>query len=44
MKGIGGSTIEVELVKIQPTAHLVQPIQKEEFQQRINKACQLIQD
>jgi Xaa-Pro dipeptidase len=44
MKGIGGSTIEAELAKIQPTAHLVQPIQKEEFQQRIDKACRLMQD
>jgi Xaa-Pro dipeptidase len=44
MKGIGGSTIEEELAKIQPTAHLVQPIQKEEFQQRIDKACRLMQD
>ena len=43
MKGIGGSTIEAELAKIQPTAHLVQPIQKEEFQQRIDKACRLMQ-
>ena len=43
MKGIGGSTIEVELAKIQPVAHLVQPIQKEEFQNRIDKACKLMQ-
>ena len=27
---------EIELAKIQPTAHLVAPIQKEEFQARIN--------
>jgi Xaa-Pro dipeptidase len=43
MKGVGGSTIEAELNAIQPTAHLVEPIQKEEFQQRIEKACQLMQ-
>lgn len=42
MKGIGGSTIEAELRAIQPTAHLVKPIQKEEFQQRIDKACSLM--
>jgi Xaa-Pro dipeptidase len=44
MKGIGGSTIKAELEAIQPTAHLVNPIQKEEFQQRIEKACQLMQE
>lgn len=44
MKGIGGSTIEAELNAIQPVAHLVQPIQKEEFQERLNKACALMQD
>lgn len=43
MKGIGGSTIEIELAKIQPTAHLVAPIQKEEFQARINNACKIMQ-
>ncbi|WP_347175076.1 M24 family metallopeptidase [Polaribacter uvawellassae] len=43
MKGIGGSTIEAELNAIQPTAHLVKPIQKEDFQQRIDKACCLMQ-
>ena len=42
MKGIGGSTIETELKAIKPTAHLVKPIQKEEFQQRIDKACELM--
>ncbi len=42
MKGIGGSTIEAELNAIQPTAHLVKPIQKEEFQQRMDKACNLM--
>jgi Xaa-Pro dipeptidase len=42
MKGIGGSTIDAELNAIQPTAHLAQPIQKEEFQQRIHKACKLM--
>ena len=41
-QGIGGSTIEAELKAIQSTTHLVNPIQKEEFQQRIDKACQLM--
>ncbi|QXP58726.1 M24 family metallopeptidase [Olleya sp. HaHaR_3_96] len=44
MIGIGGSTIKAELEAIKPIAHVVQPIQKEEFQQRIDKACQLMQD
>ncbi len=44
MKGIGGSTIEAELEAIQSTAHLVIPIQKEEFQQRIDRACELMQE
>lgn len=43
MKGIGGSTIKAELEAIKPIAHLVKPIQKEEFQQRIDKACKLMQ-
>lgn len=43
MKGIGGSTIEAELNAIQSTTHLVKPIQKEEFQQRIDKACKSMQ-
>ena len=43
MKGIGGSTIEAELKAIESTAHVVKPIQKEEFQQRIHKACGLMQ-
>ena len=42
MIGIGGSTIKAELEKIIPNAHLVQPIQKEEFQERIDKACSLM--
>lgn len=41
--GIGGSTIEAELKAIKPKAHLVKPIQKEEFLIRINKACKLMQ-
>jgi Xaa-Pro dipeptidase len=41
--GIGGSTIEAELNAIKPKAHVVRPIQKEEFQWRINKACKLMQ-
>ena len=44
MIGIGGSTIEAELNAIAPIAHLAQPIQKEEFQQRIEKACQRMQN
>lgn len=40
--GIGGSTIEAELNAITPNTHLVVPIQKEEFQSRINKACELM--
>ncbi|WP_452232370.1 M24 family metallopeptidase [Lacinutrix sp. MEBiC02595] len=44
MIGIGGSTIKAELAAIKPTAHLVQPIQKEEFQQRMDKACRMMQE
>lgn len=40
--GIGGSTIEKELNAIQPKAHLAKPIQKEEFQARIDKAYDLM--
>ncbi|MEC3906717.1 Xaa-Pro peptidase family protein [Tamlana sp. 2201CG12-4] len=40
--GIGGSTIEAELSRIIPTAHLVKPIPKAEFQSRIEKACSLM--
>lgn len=36
--GIGGSTIEVELAAIEPIAHLVKPIQSEEFKTRLIKA------
>lgn len=41
-RGIGGSTIEAELSAISLKAHLVEPIKKTEFQQRINKACELM--
>ncbi|MDO5977492.1 M24 family metallopeptidase [Flavivirga spongiicola] len=41
--GIGGSTIEAELNAITPRAHLVNPIQKDEFLARIDKACKLMQ-
>ncbi|WP_372755782.1 M24 family metallopeptidase [Mariniflexile sp.] len=41
--GIGGSTIDKELKAIKPIAHLVKPIQKEEFQVRIKKATDLMQ-
>ncbi|WP_452229651.1 M24 family metallopeptidase [Lacinutrix sp. MEBiC02404] len=44
MIGIGGSTIKAELAAIKSTAHLVQPIQKEEFQQRMDKACRMMQE
>lgn len=40
--GIGGSTIEAELNAITAKAHLVQPLDKEEFEKRIKKACQLM--
>ncbi len=40
--GIGGSNIEAELNAISPRAHLAEPIQKEEFQLRIAKACVLM--
>ncbi|MFH4966913.1 Xaa-Pro peptidase family protein [Gaetbulibacter sp. M240] len=42
--GIGGSTPEAELGAIQPKAHLVEPIQKSEFQSRIQKAAKLLRD
>jgi Xaa-Pro dipeptidase len=44
MIGIGGSSIKEELAAIKPTAHLTKPIQKEEFQERIERACQLMQE
>jgi Xaa-Pro dipeptidase len=44
MIGIGGSTIKEELAAITPIVNFVKPIQKEEFQQRIDKACQLMQE
>ncbi|WP_166966949.1 M24 family metallopeptidase [Yeosuana marina] len=40
--GIGGSTIEAELNAIKPIAHLVKPIEKAEYQDRIAKACRLM--
>ncbi|WNH11874.1 M24 family metallopeptidase [Thalassobellus suaedae] len=40
--GIGGSTIEAELNAIKPTAHLIKPIQKTEYKNRIIKACELM--
>lgn len=42
MLGIGGSTIEKELNKIVPRAHLIQGIQIGEYQERIDKACDLM--
>ena len=44
MKGIGGSTIKKELDAIEPIAHLIKPIKKEEFQKRIAKACGLMKE
>jgi len=41
--GIGGSTIATELNAIKPLAQDVQPIQNEEFEARIRKACGLMQ-
>jgi Xaa-Pro dipeptidase len=40
--GIGGSTIEAELNAITPRINSVKPIQKEEFQLRINRAVVLM--
>ncbi|WP_434037501.1 M24 family metallopeptidase [Formosa sp. 4Alg 33] len=40
--GLGGSTIEAELEEIQPKAHLVDPIQKEAFPERINRALKIM--
>lgn len=40
--GIGGSTIEVELNAIKPVVQLIKPIQKNEYLERINKACNLM--
>ena len=42
--GIGGSTPEAELAAIQPKAHLVDPIQKSEFQTRIQKSAHLLRE
>ncbi len=44
MIGIGTSTIEKELNAITSTAHFVEPIQKQEFQARIDKACKLMHE
>jgi len=41
--GIGGSTIEAELATIQPMAHLVKPIQLEEFKNRLDNAISLME-
>lgn len=42
MIGIGGSSIEKELSAIVPSTHLIAPIKKEEFESRIQKACDLM--
>ena len=44
MIGIGGSTAAEELAKIQPRINQVKPIQKEEFQERIQRAAKLMND
>lgn len=44
MIGIGGSSVEMELAAIQPMAHLANPIPQKEYQERIDKACKLMQD
>nr|WP_294780270.1 Xaa-Pro peptidase family protein [uncultured Flavobacterium sp.] len=41
-KGIGGSTAAIELEKIENRTQNVQPIQLEEYQERIKKAVQLM--
>lgn len=41
-KGIGGSSAEIELEKIENRTQNVQPIQLEEYQERIKKAVQLM--
>ncbi|MBD0832556.1 M24 family metallopeptidase [Aestuariibaculum sediminum] len=41
--GIGGSSAEKELEAIKPMAHLIQPILEEEYNERIKKACLLMQ-
>lgn len=42
MIGIGGSTAAIELEKITSRTQAIQPIQKEEFEERIQKATQLM--
>lgn len=42
--GIGGSTPEAELAAMKPKAHLVDPIQKSEFQSRIRKAARMLKE
>lgn len=42
MIGIGNSTAKQELAKIKPFEDNVSPIQKSEFEKRIEKACQLM--
>ena len=44
MVGIGGSTIEKELNKIKATAHLVSPIQKEGYLERMAKASRMLRE
>ncbi|GAA4280694.1 M24 family metallopeptidase [Gaetbulibacter aestuarii] len=42
--GIGGSIPEAELAAIEPKAHLAKPIQKSEFQSRIQKAARMLKE
>ena len=44
MIGIGGSTVEQELERIQPRAHLVTPISREEYIVRKNTASKMLRD
>tara|TARA_B110000037_G_scaffold217777_1_gene279511 strand:+ start:9568 stop:10779 length:1212 start_codon:yes stop_codon:yes gene_type:complete len=43
MRGIGGSTIEIELAIIKPVVADFRPIQKEEFEERIQKAGRIME-
>ena len=44
MIGIGGSSIEIELVRIKPLLTNTQPIEKKEFEQRVQKASRLMRE
>ena len=42
--GIGGSMLEEELSTLQPNSQEPHPIQKEEFQERLKKACSALKE